>query len=435
MACGRRGGPRNASGPIGMEAPAYLRTFGPEAVPVSVVASDSKLSRACDLVQSVVVGGELRLLFKGATGTGKTTLAIALASVAESAGVPFVTVPRRPTDAVFKALSQTETKLVICDDVDEATAALQQALLRTRRRNVAWLVTSTLPFQPPVWSPDDDRQIVLELPPFDTAPAQAIALADHLLRERMGLCLLPGLEDDVSAQLEMGPWMRNGHSVEAFIQRVQMGFELSGVRLDDDRLPLSAIDVREALLGVVREEGGQGLGSSLALLAVEGETDKMLLEHAAALHHKGTGEDLLDGIEMRACDGATKIPASLTQGIAERRRVAGLFDHDEIGLATSKHVAAVGMRALVLPVEMGPMTGSDFGMKVEIEDLMPPALLEAFYAERPHLRPETRVEHKGRLRIVPADIDKYELVVWCIAHGSSDNFSNYVQILTLARRE
>jgi hypothetical protein len=379
-----------------------------------------------------------RLLVRGDKGTGKTRLCSALAAAAEAAEIEHLFLSPIPSPDEYLRLRSPTLGLAICDDIDQASTGLGEALSRTRRYAASWLVTSSGPFVPPILDAEDASTAVIVIPPFDEQEQSgADAVADFLFEERHGISLIGNIDLEAISQLRSGPWPRNGHTVAALVDRVCLLLELSGSIADGDLLrSVSIHDISGALLEVIKDERREDvvLEQTSPVIAVEGVTDKMLLEAGAAFHLAETGEDLLQGLEIIDCGGASKIPGSLITLAAAGRPAVGVFDSDGIGVEHKKAVGRVGLLAITIPLESGPLHNTKYGSEIEIEDLLPPHLLSQFYEEHPDREPETEIRHLGQLRIVPHADDKYEVSLWCSERGEYADFHKLVDLLGGLRR-
>jgi hypothetical protein len=278
--------------------------------------------------------------------------------------------------------------------------------------------------------------MAIVMPSFDDVDGRADSLADLLFEERHGVSIAGRIDDDAVSQLRTGPWPRNGHTIAALVDKVSLLLELDGSIADGELLrSVSVHDISGALLDVIRDERREDalVEQTLPAIAVEGATDKLFLEAASTAHLGETGEDLMDGLEIVVCDGASKIPAVLVALAAERRSAVGLFDGDRIGVDHKKAVSKVGLKAVTIPLDLGPLHNSSYGDEIEIEDLLPAELLGLFYEEHRDLEPETYIRHRGRERIVPHMDDKYEFASWCAGRGSYTDFGKLLGLLRSLR--
>ncbi len=412
-----------------------VASFGPTTSPVRVAAWSSELATICGAIESICEekGTSSKLLIQGSTGTGKTRLCVALTAAADAAGIEHLFMSPSPQSREYVRLSSPSLGLIICDDIDRASPSLVEALARSRGNQASWMVTSTSQFVPPVLDWEDVSVKLITIPSFDDLEDSGVdSIADLLFQERSGVSLGGCLADEALTQLRSGPWPRNGHTVAALVDKMTLLLELDGSLVDGELLrSISIHDISGPLLEVIREERREigALELTMPVLAVEGITDKILLEAAAATHIERTGEDLLDGLEIHVCDGASRIPKALLALEAERRLAIGLLDSDDIGVGHKKAISKVGLRAMTIPLESGPLHDTPFGREVEIEDLLPAALLTRFYSEHPDREPETEIRHRGRIRIVPSADDKYDVASWCALEGSESDFAKILQLL------
>jgi len=151
-------------------------------------------------------------------------------------------------------------------------------------------------------------------------------------------------------------------------------------------------------------------------IVVEGTTDKLYLELAAALHKKHTGEDLLLGGKLKILGGAgtsrmIEIIGSL-KGLEDAgRHFVVILDGDDSGFKAAEGLSKLGLQK---NRHFFNLERSDFRDKggrswdVEIEDLLPAALVQDFIRLYPDAQ-ESAYERSGVKKIVvdgkPREID------------------------------
>lgn len=374
-----------------------------------------------------------RLLLQAPSGCGKTQSAGIV--LARMSSIRILRV-REASDVgtVARSLGKESSGLVLVDDLDRLSASAQEGLvgLVLDFGARAFLTATSLRGSVLFMLEDDENCEVVTIESLEGRDGDVHCLVEVFWGELNAsrLALEEVLDSEAAEELCLGPWARGGHDLKSVIESVSDLLELEGCKPEPSGSPsrlLRRADVRGAMLDLLRSESQVNQSISperIARIYVEGETDLILLDCAAKAALEHWDVDLLRGVEIvpagpARSGGATRVLRRVIADSETGPKAIGLLDNDSEGrqqAATAKRFEA---DVLKIPVFLDPLNrdSSDERLEVEIEDVLPVALVEQFYLEHSDLEPEAEIRMGTNRRIKVDGVDKERFANW-VAHNA-----------------
>ena len=386
------------------------RRYGPEQSPVEVACGCDDIRRALDRIEASVASADGFVLVLGDHGTGKTVLFEAAIAQCENLSVSVQILWPEDTEpqSLLKSI-QGDEPVVTFELPDSLSAELRSKLLKEVHRSrkcaivfaLALSAAEKLTLQSDGWD-------VCRLPTPQDSALHALAVAEvmWLQDSRSDETLRAAFAEDAVDGLVIGPWLNGFHSMRAFFAKLCDTLVLQGNLADGElRAKVGTVEVNAAVVEILRTEQVPTQSKSRGLrIVTEGDTDVGYLVRAAELANREWGAHLLEECVVESAGtgragGGTAVVRKLA-ALSFAHDAIGLFDADAPGRAAKKHAASLSLNAICLPEALDPLRrGQDISM--EIEDLLPVEMLDAFYEAHMDCHPEERSERGGLRRVVP----------------------------------
>lgn len=415
----------------------WQHEFGPTHSPVLVAGASPQVTGIVDAIRGLRGSPPKCVLIEGGVGSGKSIVATAFHAECLQSGVDALMVNEGSDPASLVASAASASALIV-DNLDLLPGGLRRALFerRTAVPQGTVLTTSGLSaLERELLSPADELHVLGGL---EERPSDVLVLATLKWRD---LGLTPDLPDicadEVPLAFSRGPWARGARSVRRFVEILAERLALEGYFERAPR-PIGPADALGALVEVLREERPPERRDVIRII-VEGRTDAMYLEAAARLAHANWGTDLLSSCEISPPGeeregGADRAARHLISLEAQGVIAIALFDDDELGRAAAKDARRfTSQKVHVLPAEFDPLGNDPGSSTVEIEDLLPGALLRHFYDEHPELHPEEMTTRGDRTRIVIAGPDKNVVAAWVCDRATFADLERITYALCMMR--
>lgn len=370
------------------------------------------------------------LILTGHHGTGKSTLFAAAVAQCDATHLPVqVLSDEKGVEEYLSRSSQNTDAICAVEIPNSLSRGLRRSLLeRLQDGRRCSIITATTLSAAERLTLSSGGSAVYALPAPEEDRAQTLAVAEAMWHQDAGSQqpLHVAFSPEALDGLAQGPWPNGFHSMRSHFARLCDALVLRGELVDGELLaPVGTADVNAAVLDVIRAEEPMAAPKERGLyIVVEGDTDVGYLRRAGELANKEWHSNLLQDCVVEP-GGAGRGGG----GTAALRKLAmlswhhdaiGLFDADTPGKGAKKRAAELNLRAECLPDRFDRLARKE-GAEVEIEDLLPLALIDAFYAEHPDCEPEELRERGDLRRVVPKGEHKDRLMLYaCEAAGFKD---------------
>jgi hypothetical protein len=422
----------------------WRREYGPNSVPVKVVAASPEMREVCDLIEKIRDGEAHTVLIQAPSGGGKSTVvSAAIAEFAEKAIEYRLLTPADDYGPTMLELAKSNVNApIIIDNCDTLDPTLLRKILEKRRNCSGLLLTAArMPRSlTALLSEAMDHYIVF--PRLEERPEDLLLIASVLWEELSSTRDLAVLCDDSAVEALMsGPHATGAWSVQRVLLAI-VDLRVGADEIHDDQIDvrISIGDIAPVLLQMYRESlPASAIGPADAVLVVEGETDEKYLLHAAKLAADHSGWDLLDGLSVQAAapgrsGGATEVGRRLLQLSNEGTSALGLFDYDPPGSGAYDSAKHSKLQVMRIPAEFDALSRNNEAAVVEAEDLLPSELLRQYYETREDQSPEEWHWRLGRLRVVPRGEQKGDIADWICSVSRYEDMERFVYLLVDARK-
>lgn len=415
----------------------WQHLFGPADTPVVIAGTSQPIRALVDAIRALGEQGEARcVMVEGGLGSGKSLAATAFQADCIQRQMDAVFV-HEGTDPVGLIRRLTATSTLVIDNLDRLSSGLRAELFKRRNSGRGAVITcsKTNALERELLGSGDSWHQVGR---WDERPADVLIIAGLAWKDlgrHVELADVCG--DGVAETLCRGPWPRGAHSVRDVIGRLAESLELEGYFEHSTRV-IGLAEVQSALLEVLRLEAPVEIEDAIHIL-VEGSTDKHYLETAGRLAAEEWGTSPLSGCRVIAPGedregGADKARREMIKLEAKGITVVALFDDDDAGRAAAINARKQsGQKVHLLPFEFDPLRKPVGLGVIEIEDLLPLPLLEAFYSGHPACSPEERTIRADLTRIVVAGVDKDSAAKWICERASFKDMRKIVYVLCVLR--
>lgn len=406
-----------------------------------LVSWTPELTTVHNEIGRILAGEQRRIVVKGPPGVGRTYLTAVLASELRSReDSPTSLIARTLTPDQFRDVSIGKFDVVVADDYLDNARGLDRSLSNLRD-GVSWFLTAA----EGAHSLLEEESVVLRLPSLEAVDkSDAVEfLATFFLAQYIEGLDWAHPEEEVEHVFDRPArdllpaltWSTNLAMVAEFARSLAVDLEMKGVS-EGGLLsrPITSEEVAELYKETRRRLSIPPVVGPRPTVVVEGESDKVWLEGAAALHEREGGDDLLSGISITVANGAPEVVPMvlkiiLTEGVA----ALALLDGDSPAEKYSK--AGEALRAPVVRVPRPRyLPPSPYGDDPEIEDLVQVELLARFYENHPDVCPETEVHHMGKLARLAPHREKVRVANWCVERASADEIEGLIDLLQKIRR-
>ncbi|MEU4620306.1 hypothetical protein AB0G04_10065 [Actinoplanes sp. NPDC023801] len=425
----------------------WRREFGPETAPVPVVAASPELVEACGLIDDLIRGDPRFVLVQAPCGSGKSTLIAAALAAFDEDEVAYEQIQighDHDPGPLMKRLSTGNCDaIIVVDNCDDLTPATLQKLVKERAKCRGLLLTATKVKAEITSLLDGEHDRYLRVPHLQERPVDLLMVTAMIWEEQVGPPLAEACDESATEAILGGPYARGAWSIEAILTGVADLLQISG-DLADGRLQrkMTSGDLLPHVLQHVREQiTPTVVAPTDAVVVVEGETDAIYLEAAAAVALTDREWRLLDGLRIESPPGRSGGGDAVVYRLLNLHQDGvsglGLFDRDSSGDAAyrlaGQHKDKI--RRYLLPARFDPLKRDEQSAILEIEDLLPVELLERYYREHPDRTAEERHWRKGRWRIVPLGEDKGELAEWVRCVATFADLERFMWLLAQIRQE
>lgn len=310
-------------------------------------------------------------------------------------------------------LSNEAAAYILVDDLDMFDNKFQKKLLLAVEREGVRLLATVGPnsdrLQRQLGGKSKNRVLLITLCDVHERHQDLVALVRHQFQSRFQSDIMSLIEASVCTL----SFSRGLHDVLRFIEQLN--------RMGSEPTNMTVLTAYRRACGPEQDKAPR--------ILVEGITDRLYLTWAAHC----AGAELKD-VLIEDCGGASKIPLRAVELRNSGMQCVGLFDYDEMGLKSRDALKGFGHSAQVLPQQSWPFTDIHLGhlkKVVEIEDILPIALLERFYQDHSQSRPELFIEAPllKRSRIVVADTDKLAVAQWIIQNAQGSDAKPLLDVL------
>lgn len=423
----------------------WRREFGPQGVPVSVVAASPEMQAICDLIHKIRDGEPHTVLVHALSGGGKSTIvSAALAEFAEHDVAYRVLTPGEDLGQTKAELGKSTTGArIVIDNCDDLKPAELRTILEKRQNCGGLLLTATKTSRDltALLSGVTDHYIVL--PILEQRADDLLLIASVMWEGLAGTRDLAAVCDDTAVTALLG----GPHPTGAWsVQRVLS--EVLALRADGDGMlagrteeRISYGDIAPAFIQMYKESiDSNAAGPANAVLVVEGETDEKYLLRAATLAEERFGWNLLDGLSVQAAapergGGASEVGRRLLACGYDGVTAVGLFDYDLPGNSAFETAKRVKSQVMRIPPEFDALARSRDTAVVEAEDLLPSEVLLRYYETHEDQSPEEWHWRLDRLRVVPRGKQKGELAEWVCEVASYEDMERFVYLLIEVRKQ
>ncbi|HTJ71608.1 MAG TPA: hypothetical protein VL551_28975 [Actinospica sp.] len=421
----------------------WRREYGPNSVPVKVVAASPEMREICNLIEKIRDGEAHTVLVQAPSGGGKSTVvSAAIAEFAENAIEYRLLAPGDDYGPTMLELARNSVNAtIIIDNCDVLDPTLLRKILEKRRNCNGLLLTAAKVPKTLTTLLSEAMDHYVVLPRLEERPEDLLLIAS-ILWEDLASGDLAVLCDDSAVEVLLG----GPHATGAWsLQRVLLAIvELRASADDilDDQVDerISFGDITPVLLQMYKESlPSSTIGPADAVLVVEGDTDERYLLHAAKLAADHLGWDLLDGLSVQAAapgrsGGATEVGRRLLQLSNEGTSALGLFDYDPPGSGAHDSAKHNKLQVMRIPAEFDALSRDNESAVVEAEDLLPSELLRRYYERHEDQSPEEWHWRLDYLRIVPHGAQKGDIADWVCSVSCYEDMERFVYLLVDARK-
>ena len=377
--------------------------------------------------------------FLGDRGTGKTALFEAGIALCEHLSIPVqVLWPEDTEPQSLLGSIQSDEPVITFEVPDSLSAGLRGKLLNTvrRSRNCAVVTALTLSAAEKLTLQNDGWDICrLPTPHRRRATYPRRSLKSFRLHDsRSNQNLRAAFAADAVDGLAIGPWLNGFHSMRMFFAKLCDALVLQGQLADGElRAKVGTVEVNAAVIEVLRTEQPPVESVNRGLrIVTEGDTDVGYLLRAAELANLEWDAHLLEECVVEPggagrSGGGTAVVRKLA-ALSFSHDAIGLFDADTPGRTARKYAASLNLNAICLPEALDPL-GRAQDVSMEIEDLLPVEMLDAFYEDHDDCRPEERSERDGLRRVVPKGEHKDRLMDYSCKAADFTAFEKLVYVV------
>lgn len=383
-------------------------------------------------------------MLEGPTGCGKSLAVSGALASATQEGKPTLRVhDEADIGRVANAISSESDLLLIIDDLDGLSMSAQIGLIRlVLARGARCLVTASDLHGSPRFLLEDASDVAFAaLTSLEDRQGDVGCLLGLFWSELNDVALSASeiMTVDALRELARGPWGRGGHDLRLVVQSLSDLLDLEGaMEAGHPGRLLGVADIRGAILDLLRAEldVSPRSESRAGRIYVEGETDSVLLGHAASVASSVWQAELLRGLEIVPAGlgregGAKRVVARAIADLESGTDVVGLLDNDLDGRHQLENARRFGVPVLLIPAQFDPLAldASNERLEVEIEDVLPVELIGRFYADHPALNPESDIRRGNRRRIQVSGPDKADFARWVEVNATPQDLMPLVYVL------